>query len=405
MSKKHLVIFEPNAGGHHGLFVQHVLSYWGEHQVEGTLELLVTPRFLDIHEVITNQVSMYPHSDIRMSLIEPLPPIQGGSLGALLRHDFRQGALLRKKLNLIQPSHALLMYIDHVQVSLGTTLRFIPDVHLAGIYFRPSFHYPILEAPGSPRPKPIERLRKQLQLKLAMQNPRLRTLFSLDPYVVPHLNAMTRSTQAVVLPDGIERAIPSTSTPIKWEIEKNRYTALCFGSLARRKGVFALLDALPYLRSSTQKQLALVFAGVVHESEKSAFYRKVEKMRNETNVQVVVDDRFVDDAEVQPMIRHANLILVAYQYHIGSSNVLIRAADAGLPVLGSNYGVIGAQIHDHALGMAVDTTNPQEIAMGLEAQVTQPAPQGFEKNKAQRFAASHDANKYAKTILSTLGFV
>ena len=405
MSDKHLVIFEPNAGGHHGLFVQHLIRYWGSEKLSGVLEVLVTERFLEIHEHISTLIASYKDSDIRITRIDQLPPIKGGGMRALLQHDFRQGKLLKQQLNRIRPSHALLMYFDHLQISLGTTLRTIPDTHIAGIYFRPSFHYPILKKESAPRPVMTRQIRKRLQLKLALSNPRVQTLFSLDPYVVPHLNTMTRHAKAVVLPDGIERVESTASDVVDWNVEDTRLTAFCFGSLARRKGVFNLLDSLHYLPDSVQKKLALVFTGVVAQSEKNDFYTKLDQARNETDVQIVVDDRFVDDAEVQPMIRQADLILIAYQHHIGSSNVLIRAADAGLPVLGSNYGVIGAQIHDHALGLAVDTTNPREIALGLESFINQGAPQHFDKKTAQRFAASHDATLYAKTIFSTLGFV
>ena len=127
-------------------------------------------------------------------------------------------------------------------------------------------------------------------------------------------------------------------------------------------------------------------------------------MRTHTDVQIIVDDRFVDDAEVQPMIQNADLILVAYQQHIGSSNVLIRAADAGLPVLGSNFGLVGAQIRDHSLGTATDTTNPIAIAAALEAQINQQGTGDFDQEQARRFASNHDATLYAETIFSSLGF-
>ena len=403
MSVNHLVIFEPNAGGHHGLFVQHLLTYWGEKQLQGVLELIVTQRFLDTHQQIGALQSRYSNTDIRVSQIDPLPPIIGGSMRALVKHDLRQGALLKRKLSEIRPTHALLMYFDHLQISLGTTLRFIDDTHLAGIYFRPSFHYPIYKTPKAPSPGALQQLRKKVQLKMAMKNPHLQTLFSLDPYVVPTLNTMSRHTDAVVLPDGIERPA-STHSAIDWDIKDDRFVAFCFGSLAERKGVFKLLDALPHVAKAFQQQLALVFAGVVSEKEKHRFYSKVDQMRTHTDVQIIVDDRFVDDAEVQPMIQNANLILVAYQQHIGSSNVLIRAADAGLPVLGSNFGLVGAQIRDHSLGTATDTTNPIAIAAALEAQINHQGASDFDKEQARRFASNHDATLYAETIFSSLGF-
>ena len=403
MSANHLVIFEPNAGGHHGLFIQHLLTYWGKEQLNGAIELIVTQRFLDTHQQIAALQSSYSNADIRISIIDPLPPINGGSIRALVKHDLRQGALLKKKLLEIRPTHALLMYFDHLQISLGTTLRFIDDTHIAGIYFRPSFHYPIHKKPSAPSPGALQQLRKKLQLKMAMRNPRLQTLFSLDPYVVPTLNTMSPHTNAVVLPDGIERPT-GTHSDVDWQVKDNRFVALCFGSLAERKGVFKLLDALPHLADAFQQRLALVFTGVVSEKEKDRFYSKVDQMRADTDVQIIVDNRFVDDAEVQPMIRNADLILVAYQHHIGSSNVLIRAADAGIPVLGSNFGLVGAQIRDHALGTATDTTNPIAIAAALEAQMNQQGTGDFDEEQARRFASNHDAMLFAETIFSSLGF-
>lgn len=405
MNNKHLVLFEPNTGGHHGLFVKHLLNYWGEHNLAGTLELIVTRQFLDTHQDLQKRISTYADSDIRITHIDPLPRIKKGSLKNLVQHDLRQGALLKEKLNHIRPSHALLMYVDHLQLSLGTILRSGPQTHIAGIYFRPSFHYPILRNSPAPRPNRLTQLRKKTQLKLAMHNPRLQTLFSLDPYVVTTLNAMGKHTKAVILPDGVEPAVPVDEREAPdWGIGDNRFVALCFGSLARRKGVFELLDALPNIPPATQKQLALVFAGVVAEAERDAFYQKVEAMRSQTNVQIVLDDRFVEDHEIPAMIRQADLVLVAYQRHVGSSNVLIRAAEAGKPVLGSNFGLMGAQIHDHKLGTAVDSTNPKALAQGLMSHMDPSIPSRFDPVFAQQFAAVHDSTLYAETIFSSLGF-
>ena len=404
MRSNHLVIFEPNAGGHHGLFIQHLLKYWGKEQLKGVIELIVTQQLLDTHQQIATLQSSYSSADIRVSIIDPLPQIKNVSIQALVKHDLRQGALLKRKLSEIRPTHALLMYFDHLQISLGTTLRLTDDIHLAGIYFRPSFHYPIHKSPSAPAPGALQQLRKKLQLKMAMRNPHLQTLFSLDPYVVPTLNAMSRHTKAVVLPDGVERPTDTQPT-VDWQIKDGRFVAFCFGSLAERKGVFKLLDALPLLAQAFQQRLALVFAGVVSEKEKHRFYSKVDQMRKDTNVQIVVDDRYVDDSEVQPMIQKADLILVAYQHHIGSSNVLIRAADAGIPVLGSNFGLVGAQIRDHSLGTAIDTTSPNAIAAALEAHINQQGATNFDKEQARRFASNHDASLYAETIFSSLEFI
>ena len=404
--KKHLALFDPYAGGHHGLFVQHLVRYWGDHRVIGTLELMVTDAFLEKHPQVNALIDTYPEADILIRRIPPLPPRANASTRALLQNDRQQGQLLASALEAAQPSHVLLMYFDHLQVSLATRLRKNRSLHMAGIYFRPSFHYPIQGRIQQSFTQRVKQLRKKVQLRFALRNPTFKTLFSLDPYVVPTIQKMTQKTRVLALPDGVEHALDTVDSPQEsWGVEEGRLLALCFGSLARRKGIFSVLEALPHLQRALQSRLALVFAGAVVASERNALLQKITEMRDQTQVQIVLDDRFVHDAEVHPMIKRADLVLVPYQHHIGSSNVLIRAAYAGIPVLGSNYGLMGAQIAEHHLGTALDSTNPVAIADGLAAHITTNTPTGFDPTSARAFGMANSADAYAETIFSSLDFV
>ena len=404
MNEKHLALFDPYTGGHHGLFIQHLVQYWGHHKIPGTLELMVTAAFLERHKHVSHLISTYPGSNIIVNAIDPLPPLSGPATRALIQHDLLQGKLVQSALNTSRASHVLFMYFDHLQLSLATRLRRHKAVHMAGIYFRPSFHYPIHAQTKQSFSQAVKQLRKKIQLRFALKNPALKTLFSLDPYVVPYIQRMHKHTRVVALPDGVELETSST-LPASWTIEKGRVLALCFGSLARRKGTFKLLEAVQHLAPEMQSRLALVFAGSVIKSEREAFYDQVAYARDHTQVQVVIDDRFVKDEEVHAMIKRADLVLVPYQHHIGSSNVLIRAAHAGIPVLGTNYGLMGAQIVEHKLGTALDSTSPLAIAEGMVTYLTSQSPPGFDMTSAKKFGTSNSANAYAETILSSLDFL
>ena len=406
MNENHLALFDPYVGGHHGLFIQHLVRYWGHHRIPGTLELMVTAEFIKRHQQVTHLIHTFPESEIIVTHIDPLPALSGSTTRALIQHDLLQGKLLQSALTTSQASHVLLMYFDHLQISLATGLRRSPSVHMAGIYFRPSFHYPIHTRTSYSFRHVIKQHRKKLQLRLALRNPVFKTLFSLDPYVVPDIQKMNKHTRVVTLPDGVEHPLPSSAMlPAPWTIEPGRVLALCFGSLARRKGTFKLLEAVRHLQPKIQSRLALIFAGSVVASERDAFYKEVALVRDHTQVQIVLDDRYVKDEEVHPMIKCADLVLVPYQHHIGSSNVLIRAANATIPVLGSNYGLMGAQIIEHKLGTALDSTNPEAIAKGIVTYLASETPPGFDKTIAKKFGASNSADAYAETIFSSLEFV
>jgi glycosyltransferase involved in cell wall biosynthesis len=61
----------------------------------------------------------------------------------------------------------------------------------------------------------------------------------------------------------------------------------------------------------------------------------------------------------------ADVVLVTYQGHMGMSSVLIRAALAGKPVIGTSMGTIGATIDAYQLGLSIDPSNAFEFAQAL----------------------------------------
>lgn len=402
MRKQHILIFEPNTGGHHGLFVQHLVKYWCAHTIPGTLHLLVDEHFLSKHQALATLLRSKDATNISVHTFLRAPAQGGDRRSSLISHDLRSGQILLQHLKVIRPTHCLLMYFDHLQLSLGTRLRNHSSTVFSGIYFRPSFHYASFMNQHLTWKERLRELRKKVQLRLALSNPKLKTLFCLDPFVVPHINKFRSSVKAVKLADGIE-LIPSASdnsviTNSTWDIDGARKVALLFGSLSARKGIFEVLNALPYLERSLQQKLAIIFAGSVTKDEQPGFEAALEASRSQTGVQLIIDNRFVGDDEVPAMITQADLILVTYLRHTGSSNVLVRAAAAGKPVLGSDYGLVGAQIIKRKLGLALDTTQPKAIAKGLKQFLLQPDSIAFDAEEALNFSRENTATAFATTI-------
>src|SRR5690606_21945119 len=120
----------------------------------------------------------------------------------VIQNDLEHGRILKRYVERLKPTHVLLMYFDHVQVSLASRLRFSFPVQLSGIYFRPSFQYERSE--GEPSGTLLRNRLKKALFDLALRNRHFDTLFCLDPNVVTFLAAFRQKARVCFLPDGVD---------------------------------------------------------------------------------------------------------------------------------------------------------------------------------------------------------
>lgn len=399
---RRVMLFDLYSNGHHEQYLSQLARYWVRCKYPGRLDIVVPSYFIEEHPALSDFVNEHHHeAGIRLVPIREQVFVQAQRRFQLVRNDLEHGRLLEKYITALKPDHCVLMYFDHAQLSLAKKLRFEFPVELSGIYFRPSFHYKEFHNDQSGLKEAIKRLRKRLVLKAALRNPHFKTLLCLDPYVVPHIKS--RTTRAVFLADGIERTSSDATTESTrrcWAVEEGRKVVLFFGGINSRKGIFQVLAAIRILDVDIQKKLCLVLVGKIadHEAEKIKTLLKV--CRQTSTVQIILRDEFVEENEIQGIIRGADLALITYQRHIGSSGVLIRAAEEQVPVLGSDYGLVGENIRRYSLGLSVDTTSSYSICSGLTLFITDPDKMYFSSAKARIFASENSAEQFCSTIFN-----
>lgn len=335
------------------------------------------------------------HASIRL---RPLRPLGGGSLLA-------SGWAVRDSLRTVvaehEPDNVLALYLDHTQLALATRVPLTPGTSLSGVLFRPELHY---DALGSREPTArgrLRRARKAALLRAALRHPQFSTLFSLDPMAVPALRHLSPRVRIEPLPDPAHVDAPReapASVRHRFGVEPGRRLALLFGHLSARKGVLQLLDALPHVGAESAGGLAILLAGRVDPAMREALDARLHALRRTTLTQVLVHDAFLAHDEIQSVVAAADLGLVPYQRHIGSSGVLMRAAAAGVPVLAQDWGLMGHQVRRHRLGQAVDTSDPGAIAEALARFTAEPAA-GFDHAEASRFASSHTVEAFTSALL------
>lgn len=395
-----IVLFDLYAGGHHPQFLECLRAYWETRRPEAELHVVVSDKHTQTHAETVARIEATPNTKLHVA---QLPSTFEDTKYGIIARDRLHGRLAGHYARLLRPDQLMLMFFDHAQLSLAFNLRFSWPVEISGIYFRPSFHYTSLGGPRQTSAERIKGFRKQLVLRAALRNPHLRTIFSLDPFVVPYIARWSRHTEPVVLPEPLDLRHAPFDSSLLAGIEPGRRRLIIFGSLDAKKGIAVVVEALRALRPASQRKLVLILAGRVAKLERAELLRRIANVETQTKVHVRLEDRFLPEPEIQPLLAACDLVLLTYErLHVGSSGVLVRAAAAGVPVLATDYGVVGEQVRRHRLGFTVDATDPDSIRAVLEAWIERPEAIPFDVEAAASFARQNTADLFAETIFARL---
>ncbi len=394
------MLFDLYHQGHHGQHVRVLVDHWVRHGLPGRLDVVVSRAFCERFPEVLDTAAGAPAVAVH-PVDGPLGLRDKAGRRAVLANDRRIGRHLRRAVLEHRPDHCVLLYFDHVQFSLATGLRFDVPVRFSGTYFRPSFYY---RPPSGGRPAlraALDGVQKRALLRLALRNPHVDTLFCLDPYAVGPIRRLGAAARVVHLPEPFEAgrplAEPAGETRRRLGVEAGRRVLLLFGSLDPRKGVLELLDACRALPDALARRACLVMAGEATGARRE-IGEAVAEVRARGALQVVHLDAFIPDAEMHRLFQAASLVLLPYQGHVGSSGVVVRAAAAGVPVLGPEYGMLGALIDDRRLGLSVDTGRPADIARGLARFLDGRAPFPFDAASARAYAEANTERAMASTL-------
>lgn len=401
-----VLVFDVGAGGHHGSYIDHLLRLWPE---PSELIIAVTERFIEVHSPVIGRAREAGAEVLALESVgRALAPRWPRSLERLrpLGTAVDEWRLLGAAARAARPDRCLAMYADRLlQAPLALGLR--APAPLSGIYFRPTFHYrAVLGQPLSAR-ETARAWRQRVAVAAALRNPSLRAVLSLDPFAVAPMNAMPgRRATAVPLADPVQGFGCSRGDleALRGElgIGRGRRVALLFGAIGRRKGVVPLLGALRQLPTETASQLCLLVVGTVAAGERGALEPLLAAAQRDADAEVRIVDRFVADAEIERYFAIADVILAPYQRHVGMSGILVRAARAGRPVLASDWGLLGALVRRHHLGLAVDSSSHEALARGLEAVAA--GRISWDREAARRFGEANSPEAFVATIAEHLGY-
>lgn len=400
---RHIMAFELEHSGHRPGYLLNLARFWHERELPGKLDIVVSQAFAARHENVIDEVHGFGNPDLQfvtMTADEFSEPHE-----AKITTYLRGWKLFCEYAKRLAVDHALLTDFDFFQ--LPSVIGGQPPCPYSCIYFRPTFHYFLIEGHRVGWKERLTSLRKRWLLYLALRRPQFDTLFSLDPIAANYLAARVPSTTCVThLPDPVQ-SYGETEGDVdrlrsQLEIEQGRKVFLLLGTLDRRKGIVQLLQACQTLSNQELSEVSLVLVGPIHATQDAEVAALVTQLTTETPIQIVVVNQFVEDRHIQKYIRIADAVLATYQRHIGMSAILVRAATAGLPVLASNYGLMGALVRERKLGVDVDSTDPAAIADGMRTFLDSDPDTLFDQEEAYRFGDENTAARTGQTLWGRL---
>jgi len=382
-AQPHIALVDLYAGGHHRMYLEILVRQFVTQQVPGRMTLFLGPAFERIHPGFQDGIRNMAPECVDVVMLEGLDHIREGTMSwqELVANDRAHGVAL-EQVEAHRPDHVVIMTFDHAQL---TTARFRnPDISLWGIYFRASFHYP----PSTAMDR-LRRIRKKLLLARAVRNSSLKGLFCLDPWAVEPIDRLARRSMAVALPDG-------NTTMVEYQppVTSSMRTYLFFGVLSEWKGLGVTMDAW---EKQPPENARLVLAGRTPRDVDPEFRSRLLTFSRREDV--LWHETYIQEEAIGTLFSDAHIVLIPYQAHIGSSNVLIKAAQAGRPVIGPSNGQVGRQIVAHHLGLAIDSSSVSELA---DALALPPSAIPFNVTAARAFAAENTEYRMARVFYDTL---
>ena len=370
--QRHIVIFEPQSGGHRREFVGHLLSFIQSDTDQNTrYTFVVQPDLL--------KKSTLP-KNVEIKEVQPFSKNKDLQL------------LLQKALEELKPDYLIIMDLTKLE---GRLCFWRPPVPFSGILF---VQYPELAAATSIKGS-LKFWWKTLKTARFLKVAQPRKVFLLNgDFSCTYLNKRFKTSCYLPLSDPIlEGTAESVSIRKEFKIDETRRIFLFFGSMSERKGVEELLSAMQALPPEMDSKVAFIFCGTVEPHYTQKYHTLIEHFKKlRPTLPFFVNNSFVSDGRMRALFEQADWIVLPYTRPEYSSGVLGHAANAGTPVITTEKGLIARQVQTYKLG--ITTPNLKNALI-----TAVPTAHSFDESLRKQFIAQSSPTVFAKTLLTIAG--
>lgn len=297
--------------------------------------------------------------------------------------------LIEETVGRVKPDHLILLWADPV---LRWLLERPPLPTAVSLYVAfSSLHYPRLyKTPLSPKER-LSALYKELNLLRWTRRPDSHALFALDPNAAKRW-ARYPGARAYGLGETPLNYLPKAPPP------EQRSGCILFGALDERKGIDRVAAAL----AEGCEGLELRLYGKPVGGYESRLEEEIARIRA-GGVEVEARLERVPYEEALDGIARSRAALLSFGWVPAGSRVLLEAAAAGTPVIGSTKGAVGHLIQAHDLGRAVDPDDTVGLRRAIQELAMAPAPSQRYAAGLAAYARELGGERYRREIRGALG--
>jgi glycosyltransferase involved in cell wall biosynthesis len=165
------------------------------------------------------------------------------------------------------------------------------------------------------------------------------------------------------------------------------------GVIARFKGAHLLLDAFQrYRRESGNAPIRLLLAGP-HEREIQGMLQVAPYRELVAEGDIASLDRYLTEDEMFLAAAASDLVLAPYPNHQGRSSIILWAAAAGRPSLGTDESCIGYVIKRERLGITCNVEDTSVLAQAIAAALDMPWSDD-DAQRVRQYAEFHRVENY-----------
>ncbi len=362
-----VAIFEPEAEGHHMVYVEHIvralLSRGHEVHLALTDRARAHPAFLAIPAELRDRIRLWPMPDTETDA--------NASDLRRIRDQFKRRADYATAFAAIpvRLDCCFMLNLDRADLPLALLGSPFGKVPFSGFLMGRQFHSPKVGV----KTQALRRRDKSAEpvFHRMLKIPWLKKVISVDETLVQYAQQehLRGSEKVVHVPDAtyIDPGAFRGDARAELGLAPSDIALLAYGSLSMRKGVQEAIDGV---RAAGNPNLKLIIAGKQDEEVRGLLARLP------AGVSIIERAGFLSAEEESMMFQACDVVWVGYRHWFGMSGVLLQAGALAKPVLAMDEGLVGFLVEKHQLGWTVDISSPQavggalrEIVEGVEERV------------------------------------
>ncbi len=393
---KRILLYDTSPSAHLLDFIDFILQYFCLHSFpEIEVELLFHPHTFE--RLPQETLDRIVPSGIKIQVVEPDWRAKMDVCKSLNERTIVEEAYLTDLLTKRHFDHLILLQLDYCyQLLLGkwAVKNSFKELKMSGVLLRPYTRIPFSWQKDVLATKLIRWAKNRIML---LNKGLVKVfLFNDDKSV----NAFNRkpflSARFEYLPDPVAvRPFSVTDIRQKYGIAADKHLLVQVGGVQRRKNILTIIEALNKLTPAQQANTCFLIAGYCEEK---AFEQSILERIDNSAVQIIFDNTFIDNDLFESAIQQADLVFTVYQDFYWSSGIVGNVAKHGTALLASSEGVMGDIIRQYGLGLTVNPNDVQAMTQQIAQFLAQPK---HDKTPNQAFLEAHHYLKFAEKLIQT----